>query len=756
MGGQAAEQIIAGVVLSERLAVTMYGAIHRAQFAGQRNLRGLVVDPKILEEDAFRIALTDPKTIASVTKLEHANIVPTVGVESGGPDVVVVTRGVGRYVTVQDLITAAKARSKQGGKLGTPIAGLIGRSVIEALAAAHKVGVIHGSVHPRSVLIDEDGGVRLTDFIVGRALTTAVAQGADSSLWRGLTGYIAPELVVGEDPTPAADVFAVGAMLFTMLSGEAPPGSLRVTPAIERLVQRALDTDVGRRYKSASDLLENLLEAMEDDRWELAERGELIKEAGLSATDTNIDDATEDLLASLGSGSPVQVSPLRPSMDLRAEAAAMKQLVTPTGDRLNALLADLGDTTGMTQIDEPPSGFRRDPISDIIRNDPRRREAIVSTSRVPSLDDPDEDDHTPLPPPRRDSGADMTHAESPSQKTKRPAGVIRGATTDEHAALAAIDSLDEGAKRVSTAAEQAAAAAAKLEVAAARAERAAQRAESDPPAIKRSAPRAAPIVMPDVSELPAPKLKSPLRSVFGILVILGVLGAAGYGVYYRFSQDDAQAAAAKEAKERAEQDKADKEKQAREALADPGSIEIDAAGAGVWLKLGKTPLDVPIALPATQQHDLVLLHDGFEPTEAQINGTTWTGTGKTLAAKLAVTLKPGKAGKPAELPLQPTTPVLGTTGIAGAGKVHIDSSPPDADAWLFIGVNHVRFDNLWAGRDYECAVVKPGFKTEHVAFKADEWRDNDPSTPIDSAKKKAVLTRSVELQPDPAAPKKGK
>ena len=46
--------------------------------------------------------------------------------------------------------------------------------------------MIHGAVHPRSVLIDEDGGVRLTDFVVGRALTTAVAQGADSSLWRGL------------------------------------------------------------------------------------------------------------------------------------------------------------------------------------------------------------------------------------------------------------------------------------------------------------------------------------------------------------------------------------------------------------------------------------------------------------------------------------------------------------------------------------------------------------------------------------------
>ena len=159
------------------------------------------------------------------------------------------------------------------------------------------------------MLVDEDGAVRLGDFLVGRALTTAVAQGADSSLWRGLSGYIAPELVVGETPTTATDVFAVGALLFTMLSGEVPPGALRVTPAVERLVHRALDTDLVRRYRSAQDLLENMLEAFEDDRWELADRDEVIKAAGLSRADTSLDDATEDLLASLGD-SAVQVTPM--------------------------------------------------------------------------------------------------------------------------------------------------------------------------------------------------------------------------------------------------------------------------------------------------------------------------------------------------------------------------------------------------------------------------------------------------------------
>ncbi|HLL23349.1 MAG TPA: protein kinase, partial [Kofleriaceae bacterium] len=444
MPSQAAEQIIAGVVLSERLAVTMYGAIHRAQFSGQRNLRGLVIDTKMLADNPFRRALTDPDAIHAAVELEHACIVPTFAVESNGPDVVVVTRGVGRYVTVQDLISSARARSVQGGKLSLPVAAAIARSVVEALAAAHRAGVVHGAVHPRSVLVDEDGGVRLGDFVVGRALATAVAQGADSSMWRGLSGFLAPEVVVGEDPRESGDVFAAGALLFTMLSGEVPPGTLHVTPAVERLVQRALDTDISRRYKNATDLLENLLEAFEDDRWEIAERGEVIKAAGLSSTDTNIDDATEDLLAALGpSLGTVQASLIRPSMDMRAASiAAQHKRSDTTGagpNKLEALLQDLDDSREHTAV-EDLDRFKRDPISELIAGDPRRRDG--ARPRVPSLDD--DDDETPLPEPR---------ATSPDGITPRPN------TRDEVAAMDALSELEGPVKRVESAAEQATAAA---------------------------------------------------------------------------------------------------------------------------------------------------------------------------------------------------------------------------------------------------------------------------------------------------------
>jgi hypothetical protein len=633
---------------------------------------------------------------------------------------------------------------------------MIGKSVIEALAAAHQAGVIHGAVHPRSVLIDEDGGVRVGDFVVGRALTTAVAQGADSALWRGLAGYIAPELVVGEEPTPGADVYAVGAMLFTMLSGEVPPGTLRVTPAVERLIQRALDTDPKRRYKTATDLLENLIEAMEDDRWELADKAELIREAGLSAADQNIDDATEDLLASLGS-SAMQVTPTRPSMDLRAEQSISRQSspgVQQTGGRLDALLADLGgpDHTNVTQIDDEP--YRRDPISELIALDPRKREAIVSSTRVPSLDDPD--DSTPLPPPQ-------SHADYDSGRRGRAqSSGARASSADEAAALAAIGDLDEGARRMSGIGDQAAIAAMKLEEAAARAERAAVKLETG--GQKKLEVRRAPPIADPLPEIDAPsmRVKSRMGGVLGILVILIAIGA-GYMIYKQFTKQEDLDAAGKQQKEddKAEHDR--KEREAIEDLPDPGSIRVTSnpPQAGVWLKIGRTPVD-SIPLSSAQMHELRIEGvDGYDPVDTQVVASHWTGEKNKKRATLNVVLKPAakdKAGKaePVKLPVMPPKPPDATGFLPGRGPIHIESTPPGAEVWMFIGMtNNVELAGIRAGLPYELRVLADGYLPGYISVTGDEWRDGgDPNVPIDRAKKKATLDKNVDLVADPNAAKK--
>ena len=743
MVGQAAEQIIAGVVLSERLAVTMYGAIHRAQFSGQRNLRGLVVDPKLLAESTFRLSLTDAGAVATAVALDHPSIVPTVAVESGGPDVVIVTRGVGRYVTVQDLITAARANRSQGGRLSIPVAAAIARSVIEALATAHRARVVHGAVHPRSVLIDEDGGVRLGDFVVGRALTTAVAQGADSAMWRGLAGYLAPELVVGEDPTPGADVFAVGAMLFTMLSGDVPPGSLHATPAVERLVQRALDTDITRRYRSAGDLLENLLEAFEDDRWELADRGEVIHAAGLSRSDTNIDEATEDLLASLAGPGAVQVTPIRPSMDLRAASVAAHHSQTPGGHRLDALLADLDDSREHTAVEDRP--FVRDPISEVIAKNPRRAEAIVQVQprRVASFDDLDDD--TPLPPPLRDS--DQMPAVRPRSAT---------GSGDEAAAMDALAGLDEPARRFSSAAEQASQAADKLEQAARRVEAAAVVTARS----SQGRPVARPVVdLPPMEELPPVRLRSRALGVISLLIVVG--GAIGFYMVYRNQQEAT--AAQREKDEQARRDADQRTRDLSTAQADRGTITVSStpSEASVWLKLGRTNLDT-LVLTSSQMHRLRIELDGYQPLDTEVIAANWSGSGAARKAKVSIALKPLAVDKKTRRPVAMRLPALppnlpeqsGFT--AGEGPIRIETSPQGAEVWLLIGFadSGVNFPTI-AGRDYELRALAEGYKPGYASITGDEWRDprGNPRAPIDVAKKKQSVDKHIDLEVDPDAPK---
>lgn len=745
MGGPPAEQIIAGVVLSERLAVTMYGALHRAQFAGQRNLRGLVVDARLLADAAFRGALTEPTGLQKITRLEHPSIVPTFAVESGGADVVVVTRGVGRYVTVQDLIAAARADRGSGGKLDVPVTAAIVQGVVEALAVAHKAGIVHGAVHARSVLIDEDGGVRLGDFAVGRAMTSAVAQGADSSLWRGLTGYIAPELVVGEEPTPSADVYAVGALMFTMLTGEVPPGPLHVTPAVERLVQRALDTDVSRRYRNASDLLENLLEAFEDDRWEPADRGEVIQAAGLSTTDGNIDDATEDLLASLGSLSgAVQVTPVRPSVDLRAAASAARQQqgrAGSTGGRLDALLADLDDPREMTQVEDLGS-FKRDPISELIQLDPRKQPR--SAARVPSLDDPD-DDVPPARAPTRDR--------------------------DESAAMSAIADLDGPMRRVSTAAEQAEAAAEKLSSAARRAEAAARRVESQNDAADERADRVdrkaaaapRPVVnlaeIPAFQDLPTPRLKSRVVPILSLLIVIG----GGFGFYTIYQQQVADRAKAEKLAADKKKDAEDKTLRAREGLADTGTLVVTSTppNASVWLKLGRTNLK---SLPLTSKvmHRIRIEMDGYQGIDTEVLPSSWSGTGLQRTAKVNVTLKAAakdsKTGKSTAEPLPARPPNLAVAPkdfVDGEGPLVVETTPPGAEVWLLIGYPEtgVSFPTV-AGRDYELRALSDGYKPGYASVSVEDWRDGgDPNIPIDLAKKKQTIERKIDLLEDPDAMK---
>ncbi|MGH3616187.1 MAG: protein kinase domain-containing protein [Pseudonocardia sp.] len=98
----------------------------------------------------------------------------------------------------------------------------VGRQVADGLAAAHAAGVVHRDIKPGNVLLADDGRVKLTDFGVSRAVDDV--QLTRTGMIAGTPAFLSPEVARGNDPTAAADVFALGATLYAAVEGHPPFG----------------------------------------------------------------------------------------------------------------------------------------------------------------------------------------------------------------------------------------------------------------------------------------------------------------------------------------------------------------------------------------------------------------------------------------------------------------------------------------------------------------------------------------------------
>lgn len=167
--------------------------------------------------------------------LRHPNIVETLEVIAGETEVYLVTE------FVHGLPLDEAARHYTMGEVTEALC-----QILEALAYAHEQGVIHRDIKPQNALVDSrDGRVKLTDF--GVAYRVGDTRLTQVGFAVGTPGYIAPEVLDGDDPTELTDIYAVGATARTLLARlpDEPP------PRLREFVDRATSPNPAHRPRSA-------------------------------------------------------------------------------------------------------------------------------------------------------------------------------------------------------------------------------------------------------------------------------------------------------------------------------------------------------------------------------------------------------------------------------------------------------------------------------------------------------------------------
>lgn len=230
----------------------------------------------------------------AVAKLSNPNVVAVIdaGEDQGRPYIVF------EYVKGETL----KQRIGRIGALDTTEALAYAIEVAQALEVAHQRGMVHRDVKPQNVLIDSTGRAKLTDFGISRQLDEKGMTGEGKVV--GTTDYVAPEQAMGQAVDPRSDVYALGIVLFEMLTGDVPfhaenqvgvamkhigeeiPDVQKIRPDISAAtastIDRATAKEPADRYQEVSEMADEMRAALEV---------EAIRQGGVGSEATSILDA---------------------------------------------------------------------------------------------------------------------------------------------------------------------------------------------------------------------------------------------------------------------------------------------------------------------------------------------------------------------------------------------------------------------------------------------------------------------------------
>ncbi|GAB2536598.1 serine/threonine-protein kinase [Nocardia heshunensis] len=253
------DRLIAGRYrLTDPIGTGAMGVVWRATDVRLRRtvaVKQLLLTPGLTRSQAVEARMRAMREGRIAARLHHPNAVTVFDVadEDGQPWLVM------EYVDAPSL--AALMREK--GRMEPTEVARIGAKVAEALAAAHKAGIVHRDVKPANILVADDGTVKITDFGISRA--TGDVTVTSTGFLAGTPAYLSPEVARGENPESPSDVFALGSTLYAAVEGKPPFGEGDNPLAVLHSVARAQVPQPGHAA-ALGPVLMDLLAAEAGDR----------------------------------------------------------------------------------------------------------------------------------------------------------------------------------------------------------------------------------------------------------------------------------------------------------------------------------------------------------------------------------------------------------------------------------------------------------------------------------------------------------
>ncbi|MCK5923437.1 MAG: serine/threonine protein kinase, partial [Methylococcales bacterium] len=240
------------------------GAVYKARQAKLKRDVAIKLLPELLtqgEDDVFKYAARFELEAQAMASLDHPAIV---SVHDFGET----ERG--QLYFVMEFIDGMDIHQylrEHGGILPQEHALSIAVHVLSALEYAHQNGVVHRDIKPANILLNREGRVKIADFGLAKTFTESTASSAPAltmpNIAFGSPDFVAPEVFdQNRKLDHRADLYAVGVMLYQMLTGTLPRGQFKLPselnsqldPRLDQIIDQSLQADPLDRYSSAGEL----------------------------------------------------------------------------------------------------------------------------------------------------------------------------------------------------------------------------------------------------------------------------------------------------------------------------------------------------------------------------------------------------------------------------------------------------------------------------------------------------------------------